>query len=76
MKKPYMALRVLFTLMDWDQKAVGAIIGKSDRYIRDRLSGKYEWEVADGYKILKAANKPDSDFTKYFPRNPKEVVEM
>lgn len=76
MKRPYMALRVLFTLMDWDQKAVGAIIGKSDRYVRDRLSGKYHWEVDDGYKILKAANKPDSDFTKYFPRNPREFIEM
>lgn len=75
MKKPYMALRVLMTIMDWDQVEVGKIIGRSNRYVQDRLSGKYTWSVEDGYKILKAANKPDSDFQKYFPRNPMEFVE-
>ena len=75
MKKPYMALRILMTIMDWDQVTVGEIIGRSGRYVQDRLSGKYEWAVKDAYTILKAANKPDSDFQKYFPRNPMEFVE-
>ena len=74
MKKPYKALRILMTLQDWDQVEVGRIIGKSDRCVRARLAGQISWEVDEGYKILAAAQLPDSDFPKYFPRNPMETV--
>lgn len=76
MKKPYKALRVLMTLQDWNQEEVGRIIGKSSRCVRERLAGQASWEVEEGYKILAAAHLPDSDFPKYFPRNPMETVEF
>lgn len=81
MPRPYMALRKLMLIMDWNQEDIGRIIARDGKarcckYVSDRLCGKQYFDTYDGYAILKAANLPDSEFTTYFPRNPLERVEL
>ena len=78
MPKPYMALRCLMKVMGWEQKDLAKVIGKNNKYVGDKLNlrGKHSWDLQDCFKILEAAGKPDSDFLKYFPRDPWERVDF
>lgn len=60
MPRPYMALRKLMLIMDWNQEDIGRIIARDGKarcckYVSDRLCGKQYFDTYDGYAICQVS---------------------
>lgn len=67
--KPYINLRKEFLGLDIDQKTAAAAIGRSPRYVGERLRGGADWELHEVYTLLKLIGKGPEDILTYFPPN-------
>lgn len=69
MVKPYLELRKELYGSDIDQATIGKAIGRSSRYVNDRMTGKSDWEIGEAYTLLKMIGKKPEDIFQYFPPN-------
>lgn len=53
---------------DLTQKMLAEIIGRSETYITNRMTGHYPWTLDDVYDICKALGIPSEEICVYFPK--------
>ena len=67
--KPYIALRKEVLGLDIDQKTAAAAIGRSPRYVSERMRAEADWELHEVYALLKLIGKGPEDILQYIPPN-------
>ncbi len=74
-KGKHTEIRKLMYGYEIDQTCLGAKIGRSQKYISDRLTGKRPWDTSDVYAIMRLFDINPSEFPLYFPESdiPKSV---
>ncbi len=66
-KGKYTEIRKLMYGYQIDQTYLGEKIGRSQKYISDRLTGKRAWDTNDVYAIMRLFDISPSEFPLYFP---------
>lgn len=68
-KGKYTEIRKLMYGYEIDQTYLGEKIGRSQRYVSDRLTGKRPWDTNDVYAIMRLFDINPSEFPLYFPES-------
>ena len=67
-KGKYTEIRKLMYGYEIDQTCLGEQIGRSQKYVSDRLTGKRPWDTNDVYAIMQLFDINPSEFPLYFPQ--------
>ncbi|MEY8372668.1 DUF739 family protein [Merdimmobilis hominis] len=54
--------------LDMGRKDLVKALGRSRKYISDRMTGKYSWALEDVYRICKLLDIPLAEIPEYFPQ--------